>query len=67
VPPDDPEALAGAMDRLVREPALAVRLGTAARQRAVERYSREAMVRRFEDFYQDLVSRNQTEALRNGC
>jgi glycosyltransferase involved in cell wall biosynthesis len=67
VPPDDPEALAAGLDRLVREPALAARLAAAARQRAVERYSREAMVRRFEEFYRDLVSRNRMEALRNGC
>jgi glycosyltransferase involved in cell wall biosynthesis len=67
VPPDDAEALAAALDRLVRDPALAARLGAAARLRAVERYSREAMVRRFEDFYHDLVTRNPTEALRNGC
>jgi glycosyltransferase involved in cell wall biosynthesis len=58
VPPDDQDALAAALDRLVREPALAARLGAAARQRAIDRYSREAMVRRFEEFYQDLVSRN---------
>jgi glycosyltransferase involved in cell wall biosynthesis len=55
VPPDAPEALAAALDWLLRAPTLAARLGAAARQRAAERYSREAMVRRFEDFYCGLV------------
>jgi glycosyltransferase involved in cell wall biosynthesis len=34
---------------------LAARLGAAARARVQERYSREAMVRRFEDFFEELV------------
>jgi glycosyltransferase involved in cell wall biosynthesis len=54
VPPDDPGRLADAIDRLLRNPALAWRLGDAARRRALERYGRAAMVRRFEDFYERL-------------
>jgi glycosyltransferase involved in cell wall biosynthesis len=54
VPPDDPTALAGAIDRLLTDRALAGRLGAAARRRARERYGREAMVRRFQDFYESL-------------
>jgi glycosyltransferase involved in cell wall biosynthesis/acetyltransferase-like isoleucine patch superfamily enzyme len=54
VPPGDPGALAGAVRRLLDDPALAARLGAAARRRVEERYSRPAMVRRFEDFYQGL-------------
>ncbi len=54
VPPDDAAALAGAIDRLLTDRALAGRLGAAARRRARERYGREAMVRRFEDFYESL-------------
>jgi L-malate glycosyltransferase len=57
VPPGDPAALAAAIDRLLRDPALAARLGIAARRRVEERYSRQAMVRRFEAFYLDLVGR----------
>lgn len=51
VPPGDPRALAEAIGRLVRDRALARRCGESARRRAVEQYSRAAMVRRFEAFY----------------
>jgi glycosyltransferase involved in cell wall biosynthesis len=56
VPPGNAPALAHAVRRLVRDPALAARLGEAARRRARDRYSREVMVRNFEDFYQNLVT-----------
>lgn len=56
VPPGDAEKLASAIERLLTDRGLAQRLGAAARQRAWERYSREAMVRRFESFYVSLVS-----------
>jgi glycosyltransferase involved in cell wall biosynthesis len=64
VPPDDAVSLARAVGRLLDDPALARRLGEAARRRARARYSREAMVRRFEDFYEGLVAgaRNATRA-----
>jgi glycosyltransferase involved in cell wall biosynthesis len=55
VPSEDAGALAAAIARLVADRALAGRLAEAARRRAIERYSREAMVRRFEDFYTRLV------------
>ena len=48
-------APAEAMRRLLDDPALALRLAQAARKRVEERYSRQAMVRRFEAFYQDLL------------
>jgi glycosyltransferase involved in cell wall biosynthesis len=56
VPPGDALSLARAIGRLLDNPALARRLGEAARRRACERYGREAMVRRFEDFYEGLVA-----------
>jgi glycosyltransferase involved in cell wall biosynthesis len=56
VPPDDAVGLARAVGRLLDDPALARRLGEAARRRARERYSRTAMVRRFEDFYESLLN-----------
>jgi glycosyltransferase involved in cell wall biosynthesis len=61
-PPGDVGALTFAIDRLLREPRLAARLGRAARARAREHYGREAMVRRFEDFYQGLAARGQRHA-----
>jgi glycosyltransferase involved in cell wall biosynthesis len=55
VPPGDPATLAGAVARLLSDRPLARRLGLGARQRAAERYSRPAMVRRFEDLYGRLI------------
>jgi glycosyltransferase involved in cell wall biosynthesis len=57
VPAGDPGALAQAIGRLLHEPELAMRLGREARNKACGRYSREAMVRRFEDFYEGLARR----------
>lgn len=56
VPPGDPVALAAAIRRLVTDRDLARRLGVAARRRAMEQYSRPAMVRRFEAFYLQLMA-----------
>ncbi len=55
VTPNDPVALAAAIDRLLVDPWMARCLGTAARQRVEEDYSREVMLRRFEAFYCALV------------
>ena len=55
VPPGNAGRLAEAMERLLNDRALARRLGAAARRRALDHYSREAMVRRFEDFYEGLL------------
>jgi glycosyltransferase involved in cell wall biosynthesis len=57
VPPNDPHALAAAMNRLLCDLPLASRLASAARRRAREEFSREAMVRRFEVFYQRLAGK----------
>jgi alpha-maltose-1-phosphate synthase len=40
-----PESIAAAITRLVRDPALAARLGAAGRVRAAQRFSTGAMVR----------------------
>jgi glycosyltransferase involved in cell wall biosynthesis len=56
VPPGNQARLSAGLGRLLRDRGLATRLGTAARRRARERYSREAMVRRFEDFYEGLFA-----------
>jgi glycosyltransferase involved in cell wall biosynthesis len=55
VPPGDPGRLAAAIAGLLRDPGRAARLGAAARRRARERYGRDAMVHRFERFYEELV------------
>jgi glycosyltransferase involved in cell wall biosynthesis len=57
VPPENPEALAAAILRLVRDPALARRLGEAARRRVVQDYTLEAVVRRMENLYDRLLTR----------
>ncbi|MFL5341645.1 MAG: glycosyltransferase, partial [Gemmataceae bacterium] len=54
IPPGDDERLAGALAQLLADPALAARLGASARRRAVESFSREAMRRRFQEFYRKL-------------
>lgn len=59
VPPGDAPALAAAIVRLLREPALARRFGEAARNRVESEYGRPAMCRRFEAFYRGLVSVNR--------
>ena len=56
VPPGDPAALAGGISRLLGDPAAAARLATAARRHVHEFYSRDAMRRRFEDFYERLAA-----------
>jgi glycosyltransferase involved in cell wall biosynthesis len=56
VPSGDQAALTGAIRRLLRDPTWARWLGTAARIRVQESFSREAMVRRFEAFYLELVA-----------
>ncbi|SEL42757.1 Glycosyltransferase involved in cell wall bisynthesis [Roseateles sp. YR242] len=48
-PEGDAVALADALERLLRDEVLAQRLGTAARQRAIEEHSVELMTRRYED------------------
>ncbi|MHB1424434.1 MAG: glycosyltransferase [Gemmataceae bacterium] len=54
VPPGDARQLADAIQRLLEDRELAQRLGAAARRRAFQHYNREAMVRRFTEFYEGL-------------
>jgi glycosyltransferase involved in cell wall biosynthesis len=61
VPPGDTTALVGAIRRLLTDRNLAQRLGASARRRAQDRYSRAAMVRRFEEFYIQLVHRSDRD------
>jgi phosphatidyl-myo-inositol dimannoside synthase len=51
VPAGDPDALAGALQRLTREPATRARLSTTARQTALTRLSWDTAARSFEEAY----------------
>jgi L-malate glycosyltransferase len=51
ISPGNASGLARALERLLGDRGLRLALGEAARRRVREHYSREAMVRRFEDFY----------------
>lgn len=56
VPPRNPEALAGALLCLLRDPACARRMGEAGKARVREEFSLEKMVRSYENLYEDLTA-----------
>jgi glycosyltransferase involved in cell wall biosynthesis len=56
VPPRDPEALADAILRLLRDPDLRQRMGEAGRARVTEHFSVEQMVRKTEALYEQLLA-----------
>jgi glycosyltransferase involved in cell wall biosynthesis len=51
VPPDDPAALASAIESLLLSPVRAAAIGAAARDEVARRYSFDRMVRSFEDLF----------------
>jgi glycosyltransferase involved in cell wall biosynthesis len=56
VPPSDPPALAAALRRLLREPELRARFGSAARSRYSELFTVERMIAKHQDLYRELTS-----------
>lgn len=56
VPIDDAEALAQAMRRVIEDPALGARLARAGREAFASRFTEEAVVGQYLQFYQRLVS-----------
>ena len=61
--PGDKSALADAIVQFVCEPATRLQFGTAARHRVEIEFSRDAMCRRFERFYRDLMRPRSTQNL----
>lgn len=64
VPANDPPSLARAVERLLCDPELAARLGAAAQQRARERFGLDTMMRRYHEFYADLLRDGADTGLR---
>lgn len=56
VPPSDPEALAAALARLLRDPALSRKLGDAGRRLALASYRWEECVTRMEELYFEVTA-----------
>jgi len=59
VPPADPAALAGAIQRILSDPDLARRLAAAGNARVHEHFSVEAMIRRVTDTYEEILSTHE--------
>ncbi len=55
VPPNDPAALAAAVDRMLREPSFARECGARGRQHVVDHYANSAMISRVLSLYERLV------------
>jgi glycosyltransferase involved in cell wall biosynthesis len=65
VPPRDPEALAGAISRLLHDKSLAKNLGQAARRRVFARYSLARAVASTEQLYEELLHARRKRHLWN--
>jgi glycosyltransferase involved in cell wall biosynthesis len=57
VPPNDPEAMAAAITKLLREPELRQQMGRAGRQRVEEQFSLAVMVRNYAKVYLEVFGR----------
>lgn len=57
IPPSDPAALAHALQRLLDDPETRREMGRAARDRALQRFSRERIVEGLRDFYNQIFGK----------
>jgi rhamnosyl/mannosyltransferase len=57
VPPEDPAALRGAMERLRSDGAQAARMGAAARQRFEKLFTAQSMAREYQQLYREICAR----------
>ena len=55
VPPDDPAALAAALNALIRDPARAAAMGAAGRERAATEFGWDAIAAQTADLYASLL------------
>lgn len=56
VPPDDPQALAAALERLIEDPALLARLRAAARPSVLEEFEQERTAARLLGFFEEAIA-----------
>jgi glycosyltransferase involved in cell wall biosynthesis len=57
VPPENPAAFATAINRLLDDPALAARLGTAAWQRAAAKFDLGKMVEKYLELFESVIAK----------
>jgi len=62
VPPRDARSLAGAIERILRDPTLGHRLGTAGRQSVTESFSLESMAQKTASLYRSLLAGARRES-----
>jgi len=55
VPPKDPDALAGALQKLIADPELRRRMGQAGRKKALKEFTLDHMLREIERVYQKIT------------
>ncbi|MCY7364181.1 MAG: glycosyltransferase family 4 protein, partial [Frankiaceae bacterium] len=60
VPPNDPEALAAAVGRLLDDPVLAARIGAAGRERVIERFTWRAVAEQTVAWYRQNLEESPT-------
>jgi glycosyltransferase involved in cell wall biosynthesis len=65
VPPSDAVALADAIEKLMRDPQLHQRMGTAAVKRIEQDFSLKEMTRKIEGIFEEMISANGAPANRN--